>query len=124
MRLWGHENPQDPIFARSRTGFVLTFVNFPLLWLSKLHTEIYLSTLHSEYVALYHSVRALLPLKSFIKKVMENLGIDSKKVNYVSRSTVYNENNGSIVVAKNPGMNPKSRYISVKHHWFRHHIGN
>ena len=55
---------------------------------------------------------------------MENLGIDSKKVKFVSRSTVYNENNGSIVVAKNPGMNPKSRYISVKHHWFRHHIGN
>ena len=29
--LWGHENPQDPIFDRSRTGFVVTFVNFPLL---------------------------------------------------------------------------------------------
>ena len=26
--LWGHENPQDPIFASSRTGFVVTFENF------------------------------------------------------------------------------------------------
>ena len=25
--LWGHENTQDPIFARSRTGFVVTFDN-------------------------------------------------------------------------------------------------
>ena len=24
---WGHENPQDPICARSRTGFVVTFAN-------------------------------------------------------------------------------------------------
>ena len=34
--LWGHENPQDPICARSRTGFVVNFVNCPLLWVSKL----------------------------------------------------------------------------------------
>ena len=71
--LWGHENPQDPIFARSRTGFA----NFLLLWVSKLQTDIALSTLHSEYVALSHSVRAFCPLKSIIKEVIDNLGIDS-----------------------------------------------
>ena len=46
--LWGHEDPQDPICARSRTGFVVTFANCYLLWMSKLQTEIALSTLHSE----------------------------------------------------------------------------
>ena len=81
--LWGHEDPQDPICARSRTGFVVTFSNLPLLWLSKIQTEIALSTLHSEYVELSHSVRALLPLKIRIKEVIENLGIDSKKLNFV-----------------------------------------
>ena len=50
--LWGHEDPQDPIFARSRTGFVVTFSNCPLLWVSKLQTYIALYTLYSEYVAL------------------------------------------------------------------------
>ena len=30
--LWGNENPQDPICARSRTGFMVTFDNCPLLW--------------------------------------------------------------------------------------------
>ena len=34
--LWGHEDTQDPICARSRTGFVVTFSNFPLLWVSKI----------------------------------------------------------------------------------------
>ena len=29
--LWVHEYPQDPICARSITGFVVTFSNFPLL---------------------------------------------------------------------------------------------
>ena len=73
--LWGYENPQDPICDRSRTGFVVTFANFPLLWVSKLQTEIALSTLHSEYVALSHSVRALLSLKSIIKELIDNLGL-------------------------------------------------
>ena len=38
--LWGHEDPQDPICDRSRTGVVVTFSNFPLLLVSKLQTEI------------------------------------------------------------------------------------
>ena len=58
VRLWGYEDPQDPICARKRPGFVVTFANCPLLWVSKLQTEIALSTLHSEYVTLSHSVRA------------------------------------------------------------------
>ena len=74
--LRGHEDPQDPICAISRTGFVVNFANCPLLWVSKLQTEIALSTLHYGYVALSNSVRALLPLKSLIKEVIDNLGID------------------------------------------------
>ena len=121
--LWGHENPQDPICARSRTGFVVTFANCPLLWVSKLQTEIALSTIHSEYVALSHSVRALLPLKSIIKEVIDNLGIDIEKLKLVSSFTVYEENNGSIVVSTSPRMTPTSNHISVKYHWFSQHIG-
>ena len=67
-----------------------------MFWVSKLNTEIAISTLNSEYVAFSHSVRALLPLKILISKVIDNLGIDSKKLEFVSSSTVYEENNGSI----------------------------
>ena len=87
--LWVHENTQDPICARSRTGFVITCANFPLLWVSKLQAEIALSTLHCEYVALTHSVRALLPLKSCIKEVNYNLVIDREHLKFVSSSTIY-----------------------------------
>ena len=34
--LWRHENTQEPICARSRTGFVVNVYNFPLLLMSKL----------------------------------------------------------------------------------------
>ena len=121
--LWGHENPQEPICARSRTGFVVTFANFTLLWLSKLQTDISLSTLYSEYVALSHYVRALLTLKSLIKEVIKNLGIDGEKLKFVSIYTVYEDNKVSIFVSTSPGRTPKSKRIAVKYHWFRHNVG-
>ena len=65
--LWGYGKPQDPISDRIRTEFVVTFSNFPLLYVSKIQTHIYLSTLHYEYVALYNYVRSLLTLKIIIK---------------------------------------------------------
>ena len=70
--LWGHENPQDPICYRSRTEFVSTYSNCPLLWVSKLQTEISISTINYDYGALSDSVRDLLPLKSLIKEVIDN----------------------------------------------------
>ena len=121
--LWGHEDPQDPICARSRTIFVVTFSNCYLLWMSKLRTEIALSTLHSDYVALSHYIRALLPLKSLIKEVIYNLGIDSDNFKFVSSSTIYEDNNGAIFVATSPGINPTSKHTAVKYHWFRQHVG-
>ena len=102
---------------------MVTFDNCPLLWVSKLQTEMALSTLHSEYVALSHSVRALLPVKILIKEVIDNLGIDSENLKFVSSSTIYEDNNRAIVVAKSPRMTPSSKHISVKYHWFRQHVG-
>ena len=90
--------------------------------MSKLQTEIAISALNSEYMELYHSVRSLLPLKSLIKEVIDNLGIDSEKLKFVSSSTVYEDNNGGIVVATSPKMNPKSKHIAFRYHWFRQHV--
>ena len=67
---------------------MVTFVSFPLMWVSKLQTFISLSTLHSEYVVLSRSVRALLALKILIKEVIYNLGIDSGAWNKLQLLTI------------------------------------
>ena len=77
---------------------MVTSSSFPLLWMSKLQTYMVLSIVHFEYVVFSRSVRALLPLRSIIKDVIDNLGIDSKNLKFVSRFTIYKENNGAIVV--------------------------
>ena len=73
-------------------------------------------------MALSHSVSELLLLKSLIKEIIDNLGIDNEKLKFVSRSTVYEVNNRATVVATSPSMDPTSNQISVKYHWFRQHV--
>ena len=97
---------------------MVTFSNCTLLWVSKLQTEISLSTLHSEYVALSHYVRESLPLKIIIKEVIENVRIDSENLKFVSSSTIYEDNTVAIVVATSPRMTPTSNNIAFKYHWF------
>ena len=73
-------------------------------------------------MALSPSIRELLPLKSLIKEVIDNLGIDSENFKFVSSTTIYEDNNGAIVVEKSPRMTTTSNHIAVKYHWFRQHV--
>ena len=41
----------------------------------------------------------------------------------MSSSTVYEDNNGAIVVATSTRMTLSSKRIAVKYHWFRQHVG-
>ena len=60
--LFGRELSNDPICAKSCTGYVITLSGCPLLWVSKLQTTIALSTMEAEYTALSSSCRDLIPL--------------------------------------------------------------
>ena len=73
--LWGHEDDQDPVCVKSRTGYVITLGACPLLWVSKLQTEIALSTMEAEYIALSQSMRDLLPIKRLVECVADALDL-------------------------------------------------
>ena len=73
-------------------------------------------------MVLSHYVSASFSLKSLIKKVINNLGIGSEKLKFVSISTFYEDNNGSIGMATITSMTPTPKNISAKYLWFRKHI--
>jgi hypothetical protein len=57
--LWLRDDKQDPHCVRSRTGYVICLADCPVLWKSKLQTEIALSTMESKHVALSTSCHDL-----------------------------------------------------------------
>lgn len=67
--MWHKEYAALRTSVLSRTGFVITFCNCPVTWSSKLQTEIVLSTMMSEYIALSTATHELLPLRLFLKDI-------------------------------------------------------
>ena len=65
-------------------------------------------------MVLSHSFIVLLTLDSIIKEVIDNLVIDSEKLKFVSISTIYEENNGAIIVATIPRINTTSNHINFQ----------
>ena len=120
--LWGYEDDQDPVCVKSRTGYVLTLGNCPILWVSRLQSEIALSTLEAEYVALSMSMRELLPMRELLQEVGDQLNLDCTKPSLM-HSTVFEDNNGAIGLATSPKITPRTKHIAIKYHFFKDHIG-
>jgi hypothetical protein len=119
--LWGSEDPNDPISAKSRTGYVLSLAGCPLMWVSKLQTETSVSTMMAEYVALSTAMRDMLPLKAMVEAVAKAVTGDDT-VDVVCKSDVWEDNNGALTVATMPKITPQSKFFNVKLHFFKEHV--
>jgi hypothetical protein len=120
--LWNAESDQDPVCVKSRTGYVITLAGCPVTWVSKLQTEIALSTLEAEYIALSTAMRDLLPMRRVLTEIGEKLNLPFMKPAMV-HSTIFEDNNGALGLAKAPKLTPRTKHIAVKYHWFKDQIG-
>ena len=120
--LWGYEDDQDPVAVKSRTGFTLTLFGCPIIWASKLQTEITLSSTAAEYVAFSMAMRELLPMRRLLHEMGTKLGMKLLTTSLV-RSTVFEDNQGCLSLVNVPKMSTKNKYLALKYHFFRAHIG-
>ncbi len=104
--------------ARSRTGYIIKYAGCPLVWGSKLQTEIALSTTESEYVALSTSLREVIPLMELIKE-LEGAGFAIKKDKPRVYCEAFEDNEGALEMARSPKMRPRTKHINIKYHHFR-----
>ena len=61
--LWTHEDPHDTLSVKSRTGYIMTLGEVPVIWTSKMQTEIAMSTMEAEYIAVSTAMKELIPLR-------------------------------------------------------------
>ena len=66
---WNQEEGKDPGLVLSRTGYVITYDNCPIIWEIRQQTKIKLSTMEVEYIALYQAMRGVLTFVSLIKEI-------------------------------------------------------
>ena len=120
--LYGYEDEQDPVCVKSRTGFTLTLFGCPILWSSKLQTDITLSSTAAEYVAFSMAMRELLPMRALLKEIGSKLDLTFVSDRLVC-STVFEDNQGVLSLVSVPKMSTRNKYLALKYHFFRSHLG-
>ena len=67
----------NPISVKSRTGYVLLICGCPVVWVSRLQSDIATSTMEAEYNALSMAMEGLIPLRTVFKTVGLAVGIEA-----------------------------------------------
>jgi Reverse transcriptase (RNA-dependent DNA polymerase) len=108
----------DPNTARSRTGFILLYAGCPIIWCSKLQTEIALSATEAEYVALSQSLREVMSIFAILQEIKAIHPIINHAIPTV-HCTAFDDNVGAIEMARCPKMRPRTKHLNIKYHHFR-----
>ena len=119
---WDKKDTDNPTAIISRTGYVLMFCGCPLIWCSKIQSEIALSIIEAEYIALNQATREGLPMMELPKEINEvfSLNLASPKIH----CKFYEDNESCISLAKTQRFSPRTKHIAIKYHHFRSHINN
>ena len=117
-----YEDDQDPVSVKSRIGFTLTLFGCPLLWSSKLQSDISLSSTAAEYIAFGAAMRELIPMRRLVEELGQLMSLEITQPSLVY-STVFEDNTGCLALVKCTKMSPRNKYLALKYHFFRSSLG-
>lgn len=95
---------------RSTTGNLFMLANGPVSWLSKKQATVALSTSEAEYIALSSATQEVVWLRRLLCDVSE---LDQ------GPTVIYEDNQGTIALAKNPVSHSRTKHIDIRHHFIR-----
>ncbi len=118
---WNNADSQNADNVLSRTGFVICYANCPILWCSKLQTEIALSTAEAEYIAMSHALSETIPIQNLIKEISCIFHMPAPMTDFCI--TLHEDNLSAIAMAESLKFTPHTKYIAIKynHFWSRVH---
>jgi hypothetical protein len=82
---WSQADSADADDVLLRTGYVIMYANCPIHWVSRLQTEIALSTAEAEYIALSQSLCNVIPLRTLLKEVNTVFPVHVKMPTFVCK---------------------------------------
>ena len=121
---FGADAPSNPASARSRTGFVIKLGGCPLIWKSQLQKLTALSTAESEYIALSHAMRILIPIQSLLQDLFAIIDVPYASVTTQIRATVFEDNSTALQLATRQVVTTRTRHIAVRFHHFWENVSS
>ena len=119
---WSVKKNHDPLCVKSHIGYMLLVGNCPVHWVSKLSTEVAVSTMEVEYIALSTAMHDLIPLRTLVDEVKEFMNADILPCQTFSK--VFEDHNGALVLVHDSTVKTHhcQIHITVKYHFFMEHV--
>ena len=119
---WNPETAnEDRSTARSRSGRIVMYAGCPLVWSSKLQTEIALSTCESELIGLSLALRETIPLMRLVQEFKEH-GQPMKALIPTVHCRAFEDNSGALAIAQVVKFRPRTRHYNVKLWHFKDYV--
>ena len=117
---WNAETAaDDSTTAKSRSAYIIMYASCPIVWASKMQTDIALSTTESEYSgALSEAAREVLWLMGLMQEVRDHLVAGTVTIPTI-KCTMFEDNEGAKAMATIPKMRPRTKHINGRMHHFR-----
>ena len=118
---WDQNDSNNRDTARSRHGYIVTYMGCPVIWKSQLQTEIALSSTESEYIGLSYALREVIPIMETLKEMKRNnFPIGNITPNIHCR--VFEDNSGALEMAKTHKYRPRTKHLKEKFQHFRDYV--
>ena len=88
--MYRHEKPTDTASVKSRNGFIITFADFTVVWVSKLQTETNILTMGTEIITMDHCFRELFPIINIATSLGMAVGL---YMGYTTTNVSFHEEN-------------------------------
>ena len=109
--------------TKSQTGYTILYSGYPIIWCSKLQTQITLSTMETEYIALSQSLCDAIPKMKIIIKIKGNEFL-TLSITPEVYCKAFNNNSGALELARTPKMRPCTKHINQVYHHFWDFVQN
>jgi hypothetical protein len=113
--------PVDPSTAKSQSRWIIFYAGCPVSWASKLQSQVAQSTTDGKYIARSQALRNVIPIMNLLQEMREQ---DFKVIctdHYVC-CKVFEDNSGTLELAKHPKLHPRTKHIKVCYHHFCEHV--
>ena len=111
----------DVATVKSRSGWVIFYAGCPIIWASKLQTQVALSTTEAEYIAMSSALCDVIPIMELVVEVAAK-GFQVICIAPVVHCKVFEDNAGALELARLPKLRPRTKHINVCYHHFREHV--
>jgi histone deacetylase 1/2 len=111
----------DLVTAKSRTGYLISYMGCPIIWASKLQTETALSTTEAKYNSCSEALRNVIPIVEILKEAaIMGIKVESTKAKVYCK--LFCDNSGACELIRLPKMRPRTKHINTRLHHFREHV--